>query len=48
MEVKNQTLYPNGHPYSWPIIGYIEDLDRATMQDLKDFVLDGMVQIMLI
>ena len=39
MEVKNQTLYPNGHPYSWPIIGYIEDLDRATMQDLKDFCL---------
>jgi len=39
MEVKNQTLYPNGHPYSWPIIGYIEDLERATMQDLKDFCL---------
>ena len=39
MEVKNQTLYPNGHPYSWPIIGYIEDLDRATMKDLKDFCL---------
>ena len=36
-EVMGQTLYPKGHPYSWPIIGYIEDLDRATMQDLKDF-----------
>ena len=35
MEVKNQTLYPNGHPYSWPIIGYIEDLDRAIEYILK-------------
>ena len=36
-EVVNQTLYPNGHPYSWPIVGYIEDLERATLEDIKDF-----------
>ena len=28
-EVMSQTLYPNGHPYSWPTIGYVDDLDRA-------------------
>ena len=38
-EILGQTLYPNGHPYSWPVIGYVDDLDRATLQDLKDFFL---------
>ena len=23
-EIKDQTLYPKGHPYSWPTIGYVE------------------------
>ena len=32
-------LYPNGHPYSWPVIGYPEDLDAATLEDLKHFFL---------
>lgn len=36
-EVMSQTLYPNGHPYSWPTIGYVDDLDRVTVQELKDF-----------
>ena len=36
-EVKDQTLYPEGHPYSWPTIGYVDDLDRVTVDDLKDF-----------
>lgn len=35
----NQALYPSGHPYSWPIIGYLEDLDRADVNDLKKFFL---------
>ena len=38
MEVKNQTLYPNGHPYSWPIIGYIEDLDQSNYAGFKRFL----------
>jgi zinc protease len=34
-----QGLYPEGHPYSWPIIGYIEDLNRVDVSDLKIFFL---------
>ena len=30
-------LYPQGHPYSWSTIGYIEDLDRVDVNDLKRF-----------
>jgi len=36
-EIKDQTLYPEGHPYSWPTIGYVDDLDRVTVNELKDF-----------
>ena len=32
-----KTLYPKGHPYSWLTIGELEDLDRANVQDLKNF-----------
>lgn len=35
----NEALYPEGHPYSWLTIGYIEDLNRATLDDLKRFFL---------
>ena len=34
-----QALYPHGHPYSWSTIGYLEELDAATLKDLKDFFL---------
>jgi zinc protease len=34
-----QALYPNGHPYSWPFIGYLADLDRVDVTDLKKFFL---------
>ena len=34
-----QALYPYGHPYSWPTIGYIEDLNRVDVEDLKKFFL---------
>lgn len=33
----SEALYPEGHPYSWPVIGYVEDLDRVTVDDLKAF-----------
>lgn len=36
-EIKDATLYPMGHPYSWPTIGYLEDLDRVDVNDLKNF-----------
>jgi zinc protease len=32
-------LYPYGHPYSWTTIGYLEDLNRGSLQDLKNFFL---------
>lgn len=35
----SKTLYPYGHPYSWMTIGYLEDLDRSNVDDLKNFFL---------
>ncbi len=34
-----EAMFPEGHPYSWSTIGYLEDLDRATVNDLKKFFL---------
>ncbi len=33
----NSNLYPKGHPYSWEVIGSLEDLQNATLADVKDF-----------
>src|SRR5438094_7827991 len=30
-------LYPANHPYSWTVIGSIEDLDAAKLDDVKDW-----------
>lgn len=38
-EKVNKALYPEGHPYSWLTIGYVEDLDRVNVNDLKKFFL---------
>ncbi len=35
----SKNLYPYGHPYSWLTIGYVEDLDRVNVNDLKNFFL---------
>ncbi|MGJ8679966.1 insulinase family protein [Paraglaciecola sp.] len=35
----NEAMFPEGHPYSWLTIGYIEDLNRANLTDLKKFFL---------
>jgi len=35
--VISEELYPKGHPYSWTVIGSLEDLQNATLQDVKDF-----------
>ncbi|HLG04206.1 MAG TPA: pitrilysin family protein [Bacteroidia bacterium] len=32
-----EAMYPAGHPYSWTTIGYIEDLNRVNVNDLKNF-----------
>ncbi len=34
-----EALFPQGHPYSWQTIGYVEDLDRVDVNDLKAFFL---------
>jgi zinc protease len=38
-EKVGQALYPYGHPYNWPTIGYINELNNATLEDLKQFFL---------
>ncbi|PKL06478.1 MAG: hypothetical protein CVV53_04115, partial [Spirochaetae bacterium HGW-Spirochaetae-9] len=30
-----RTMYPEGHPYSWPTIGSMADLDAASLEDVK-------------
>ncbi len=35
--VIDKALYSQGHPYSWQVIGSLEDLQNATLQDVKDF-----------
>ena len=39
VEEINKVLYPAGHPYSWPVIGYVDDLNRANLDDVKNFFL---------
>ena len=34
-----EAMYPEGHAYSWSTIGYIEDLNRVDVNDLKKFFL---------
>jgi zinc protease len=38
-ETMMKNLYPPDHPYSWPVIGWLEDLDAAELNDLKRFFL---------
>ncbi|MUK94734.1 insulinase family protein [Aliivibrio fischeri] len=38
-EKMGEALFPQGHPYSWQTIGYVEDLDRVDVNDLKAFFL---------
>ncbi len=35
--VLNETLYPEGHPYHWPVIGYMPDLTAASYDDVVAF-----------
>jgi zinc protease len=35
--VLSKMLYPEGHPYSWPTIGYMEDLTAASHEDVVAF-----------
>ncbi len=36
-DVIDRALYPEGHPYRWQVIGTLEDLDAATLDDVHAF-----------
>ncbi|MEX2569832.1 MAG: pitrilysin family protein [Gemmatimonadota bacterium] len=36
-ETLQRLLFPEGHPYSWPTIGYTPDLEAMSLQDASDF-----------
>lgn len=35
--VIDKALYPKNHPYNWQVIGSLEDLEAASVDDLKEF-----------
>ncbi|APZ46421.1 peptidase M16 [Polaribacter reichenbachii] len=35
--VIGKNLYPKNHPYNWQVIGSLEDLQNATLEDVKTF-----------
>jgi len=35
--VIGKALYPEGHPYNWQVIGEMQDLFNATIEDVKEF-----------
>ena len=36
-EILSKATYPPTHPYSWPVIGSMEDLSAASEEDVKSF-----------
>ena len=36
-EIINAALYPESNPYSWAPVGYMQDLQHATVDDVKSF-----------
>ena len=32
-----KNIFPKGHPYSWSVIGYMEDLEAASLDDVHDW-----------
>ena len=41
--VIDKALYPEGHPYNWQVIGSLNDLQNATLEDVKAFYNDWYV-----
>ena len=33
----DEMLYPEGHPYRWPVIGHMQDLTAASYEDVVEF-----------
>jgi zinc protease len=36
-EILTTATYPSSNPYSWPVVGYIVDLQHAGLEDVKNF-----------
>jgi zinc protease len=36
-EILTSQMLPDTHPYSWPVVGYMTDLQHATVDDVKEF-----------
>ena len=36
-EIITKAIYPKGHPYSWTVIGEMEDLTAASLPDVKEW-----------
>ena len=36
-EMATKASYPTGHPYSWTVIGSMEDLNAASLEDVKEW-----------
>jgi zinc protease len=36
-EIVTAAMLPDSHVYSWPVVGYMADLQRATVDDVKKF-----------
>jgi len=36
-ERMHELLYPGDHPYHWPVIGYMEDIAAATLEEVRQF-----------
>lgn len=36
-ELINKNLYPDTHPYSWPTIGFLKDIESYSIEDVRNF-----------
>src|SRR5829696_6411964 len=36
-EILTAATFPENHPYSWSVVGYMSDLQQATVEDVKNF-----------
>ncbi len=36
-ETLHELLYPDRHPYSWPVIGYMEDIEATELAEVHEF-----------
>ena len=36
-EILTTAIYPESNPYSWPVVGYLNELQQASVEDVKNF-----------